>query len=981
MSSGGKGSSANKSKYVYGTVAGGICWGPLDWLRGIVYNGGYLWQGSLTLTEDVTDLTGSIADPLYIARGGFLKLHRGTETQPRGYAFSSHPPYRGTAWLEAKHLLFGQDTGSAPNLQVIGGRIPRVPTSIVEAADNVADDDQVNPVAAFAEILLDERGGDIPEEVFDGDSWRAAAHWAYLNRDVIFCSPLINEQSALREIAKRLLDPFNGFCRWTNSGQLACKIYEWGVDPGGLPVLDARHLRAKMPMMFGDWSDVPTEYVVEFTNRDFEYQEDAVKIPDERAAQIRQVTDQRRVSLRDVTRRSQASRLGTERRRRVAAAPTSAKLEAPRAFVDALNVGDKIKIDVDPEPGGSGLSQLARVERIRNDASDVAQLEVMTDNLAPATPYNLTDDPTPPPDDTSAPMAHFLAVPLPPAAFGWPLSVAILATRPNRSVWGMDVFFSDDTASHPFDQLGTQYDFACRAQLAASITSGATTINLTELDGSAGPEATLAANTPGGNATAAKNDTLLVLLAQLDVNGRIALDGSGDPIMEFVSIVDRSPVSGDTYAYSVLRGRLDTPARDWTSGAVAWIVPRGNLMEWESTLLGTLAGQVAYFRLVSFTHATVDDTTPIPECSVNMIPTTAPMYQRGLQGQNTASAFIYQRAASAPAVPSVDALYTFATGAITGLNNGWSATIPSGTDPLWVTIAPASAVGPTDVITPSEWPAPHILAQNGADGADGGAGANNATVFLYKRAATSPTRPSTTSTYTFATGVLTGHNNGWTQSIPDTDGNPCWAIAATASSPGPTDTIAPAEWATPTKLVQDGASGAAGLNSSSIFIYKRSASAPSLPTADTTYTFATGVLSGLNNGWTQAIPGGTDPLYVSTATAISAGSTDTILSSEWAAAQILAQNGADGSGASPAPDPDITSSLGDPYNIYIDAPSGAPSGYGVQYVQGSGATLTAYSFPFPIGMSSGSQRLKIWGIAPGFSIGYLNDTSWNDMNV
>jgi hypothetical protein len=180
-------------------------------------------------------------------------------------------------------------------------------------------------------------------------------------------------------------------------------------------------------------------------------------------------------------------------------------------------------------------------------------------------------------------------------------------------------------------------------------------------------------------------------------------------------------------------------------------------------------------------------------------------------------------------------------------------------------------------------------------GAAGVAGLNNGLVFIYKRAASAPALPSATTTYTFASGVLTGLDNGWTQAVPAANGNPLYVSAATASSAGATDTIAAAEWAGAIVLAQDGVGGAAGLNNASIFIYKRAASAPALPSATTTYTFASGVLTGLNNGWAQAVPAANgNPLYVSTATAISTSGTDTITAAEWAGATILAQDGAPG---------------------------------------------------------------------------------------
>ena len=56
------------------------------------------------------------------------------------------------------------------------------------------------------------------------------------------------------------------------------------------------------------------------------------------------------------------------------------------------------------------------------------------------------------------------------------------------------------------------------------------------------------------------------------------------------------------------------------------------------------------------------------------------------------------------------------------------------------------------------------------------------------------------------------------------------------------------------KAGSNGSNGTAGLNSATVTIYKRAATTPALPSAQATYTFATGVLSGLTIGWSQAIP-------------------------------------------------------------------------------------------------------------------------------
>lgn len=183
----------------------------------------------------------------------------------------------------------------------------------------------------------------------------------------------------------------------------------------------------------------------------------------------------------------------------------------------------------------------------------------------------------------------------------------------------------------------------------------------------------------------------------------------------------------------------------------------------------------------------------------------------GPSGANSAIVYIYQRAASAPTLPSATTTYTFATGALTGLNNGWTQAIPVGTNPLYVSTASASSTGATDTIASNEWASAVILAQNGTNGTNGTNGLNSATVYVFQRTttATPPSVPSATVTYTFSTGATSGLNNGWSQTMPTTGGAYRWMTLATALGTGTTDTIATGEWASVALLAQDGTTGAA----------------------------------------------------------------------------------------------------------------------------------------------------------------------------
>jgi hypothetical protein len=191
----------------------------------------------------------------------------------------------------------------------------------------------------------------------------------------------------------------------------------------------------------------------------------------------------------------------------------------------------------------------------------------------------------------------------------------------------------------------------------------------------------------------------------------------------------------------------------------------------------------------------------------------------GADGYNSAQVYAYQRSATALTSNPGTVDYSFTTGTITTatLANSWSKTIPAGTDPLYVTLATAYSKTSGDTIQASEWAAPVLLVQNGADGTNG---INTATVFLYARNSNSSTAPTLDTagsiTYAFATGVITGIiPTGWYTTLPaEASGSVIWVVQATAAANTTTDTIANTEWAAPVILAQKGIDGTAGIRGS-----------------------------------------------------------------------------------------------------------------------------------------------------------------------
>ena len=169
---------------------------------------------------------------------------------------------------------------------------------------------------------------------------------------------------------------------------------------------------------------------------------------------------------------------------------------------------------------------------------------------------------------------------------------------------------------------------------------------------------------------------------------------------------------------------------------------------------------------------------------------------------------VFQRAASAPATPSVDdGSYNFTTNTLTP-PSGWSITPPAGSSLLlWVSTGSFSIIGQTGTDNDVVWTAPDLLVQDG----------NSiivANVFLRK--ATAPTEPiDDDGEYNFTTGTLTppsitgGSAEDWFVD-PPAGTDPVYVSSGTFEIIGPTGIDSTVDWSAPVKLVSDGAAGAAG---------------------------------------------------------------------------------------------------------------------------------------------------------------------------
>lgn len=623
----GKGtSSAGQSYNYFGVIAGLICRGPIDQVLAVIIDGKAVWEGTHTrpasyvapdaahpLNSAYTDLS-TLMDAKWFpklgnVRSGSLRVYWGTDLQTVPGPLTGHSDLKGWAYVMCDHILFGREKTTAPNIEVIVVRKPAAPTALVAAEDNTIEDGQVNPVAVLAELLTGDHGVGMAESRFDGPSWQEAATYARLDPGLRYCSALLGQAGDLRRACGELLALIDGVFAWTATGTLALRLTKPGVNPGGLPTLDAAILTGPPEIASGAWGDVPTAVVCRFHDRERKYKQADHKVDNLVAATMRDgETDTLAVDLPHVTRQNQAARWATEMVRRSHQPRVEITVRARPERVAGVGVGSKVLVDVDPEPGGSGIAQLAVVAERRDPSGKAVMLKLVADPISTGELYAPTYEVETPELVPVDPILHALVVPLP-TTLGWGPAIAILATRPQKNAVGYDVEFVWDTdgdasiADETPIRLGRGGAFACRLTLTAALDAAGTSPEFALTDAGGGIDTYLADLLPESGLGAADNRTLIVL-AEVDGDGRVAIE-DGEPVLEFLSVATRTPVEGeaDTHTYEVLRARLGLPARAWATSCEAWILPGSGLRAWTHPDMAALlrSGAVGTIRLGTVT--------------------------------------------------------------------------------------------------------------------------------------------------------------------------------------------------------------------------------------------------------------------------------------------------------------------------------------------------------------------------------------------
>ena len=252
-----------------------------------------------------------------------------------------------------------------------------------------------------------------------------------------------------------------------------------------------------------------------------------------------------------------------------------------------------------------------------------------------------------------------------------------------------------------------------------------------------------------------------------------------------------------------------------------------------------------------------------------------------------ATVSIYIRSTSTPTSrPTVNATYDFTTATTSfggsSTSNGWSTSIPTGSNDLYVRQVNIATQETTYTIIPNAWGNVAPLSEAPADP---DLPINAATVYLHKRTntAATPAGPNLSDTYTFATGALgRSTNNGWTRDVPDSGGNYLWQVQVRVQSTAASISVASSSWSTASLLNVNGVNAP---RSTQRVVYRGpQLDMPSAPSANS-INFNNGSISNLTSNWALQLPTvgviGTNDIYwqsTLTFTEASLGGSQTVVS-------------------------------------------------------------------------------------------------------
>lgn len=604
MGSGGKSGAAGQTYDYFGTMAGGLCVGPVDELVAIIANGQEVWPKGIAWSVGRTCVAGT----LYVfdaqtwtcsnshvattanapgsglegwteytfARGlnpyddfsltqsdgthlGTLRFYWGTNAQAVDFYLQSanndggvkgnlgngdqHPSYAGLCYCVLIDFLFGQEIQSGPNIEIVVRRKPNQ-TIITDGAAAITDG-QCNIAAALVELLTDPNCIGLPAAMIDVTSFQAVGDWLLTNQSLYGASILIDSSTQLRSTLDALMAMFDGYIRFNPATKLIeLGVYQHGLTPAAYTTLTADALTKAPKFSTTSWQGTMSRAVVRYNSRQLNYQQTTEQVDDPRAFFILGMMRDQSLDRPYIARQAQAIIHGRETLRVIGHAVTKGTLEVRREFGRSIRAGDYVFVDVDLEPGGSSVFEFFRVTSRKVPPTGPITLELVQENTLAAVPWNNTSAPVLQSVNSVPPITNFRVLEVPSALSGQVGAIIVLAQRPNNLIVGDNVY-CDTNPAGTFLLLGDASNFAAQAILATDFALGDGTLHLT-VDSSQVDAGYL---TNQYTANDAINDTMLAILVSVAA-GQVA-EAGGYAVMEICSVSaialqNLSGVGGDT---------------------------------------------------------------------------------------------------------------------------------------------------------------------------------------------------------------------------------------------------------------------------------------------------------------------------------------------------------------------------------------------------------------------------------------------------
>jgi hypothetical protein len=597
--SGGGGSTPRFNYHAAGAVL--ICGGKTARLKGIEVRDEWEWTG--LLSEATSPNPVRITVPKY---GNVLFYWGRDDQETPAHVLQAannglghdHPAYTSCTYLVCEDgFLLGLEVKNQPKIRVHIEREPQ--QSLINGPAAGLIDGQANPFAIMAEWYTNRRlGRGLPISLFAASTWQAAADKAYANAAATYVSVLLSESSSGKAESQKLMALCDGFVRQQDGTGLAeagifTPVEE--IDAESLPVIDQHWWTDDPDWDDETWSDVYSRVVVSYRDRNKNFKMRSVRY-DDPAARGQVGLRVKTIKAEHIVRSGQALAYAQRIGSRLAIPGAEGKLTVRPEKALNLRPGQHVRVDIDAEPGGAERRKVCRITKITRTVGRDTVLEVETERQTDAVLFIPgTPAPDTPPAVVIPEVGHLRFFEAPHLlADNQPYRIGVLASRPDGMVTSFRVHY-DNQSGGDFPSMGNSRSYALRGRLNTAYADTATGALSVEILDAINRE--IIGDNPG--ATAARDDTLLMVVMKIAGSGQIAADAQDKAWIEIFSVEEIVAATTNVVDVTALRGRLGTPQRSFLENAEVWFIPRAALTILEHADFPALAasGDPAYFKL------------------------------------------------------------------------------------------------------------------------------------------------------------------------------------------------------------------------------------------------------------------------------------------------------------------------------------------------------------------------------------------------